>query len=75
MRPAHEHDARTPSPTVLHGVSLTHPTRGRAVIELQPGLVSQGGSVSIDGGAPQPLHAGVQGMTIGADGPVWEPLP
>ncbi len=56
-------------------VTLTHPMRGRAVIEFQRGLVSQGGSVSIDAGAPQPLHAGVQGMTIGADGPVWETLP
>lgn len=55
-------------------LALSHPTRGSAVIVLQKGMDSVGGSVAVNNGAPEPLLERVQGISVGPDGPVWEAL-
>ncbi|UXI70059.1 hypothetical protein [Tahibacter amnicola] len=52
-------------------VQLTHPTRGSATILLNKGMASQGGSVTINGGAPVALISGLQGISVTPAGPVW----
>jgi hypothetical protein len=56
-------------------ISLSHPTRGSATVVLLKGMDSLGGSVAFGAQAAQPLNAGVQGITVTADGPVWETVP
>lgn len=53
-------------------IQLTGPNAHSATITLIKGMASTGGSVAIDGGAAQPLRVDVQGITVTADGPVWD---
>lgn len=46
-----------------------------ADVTIERGMQSTGGSVTLDGGAAQPLRANVQQMSVGPDGPVWEAAP
>jgi hypothetical protein len=55
-------------------VQLSHPVQGTASIVLQKGMLSQGGSVAIGAAAPVALNAGMQGISVGSDGPVWAGL-
>lgn len=55
-------------------LTLSHPTRGSATVVLNKGMDSTGGSIAINGGALQPLLERVQGISVGANGPVWESL-
>ena len=60
-------------------LTLTHPTRGTAVIRLNKGMVSSGGSFGFTptpGGTPSeaqttPLADTVQQVSVGDTGPVW----
>jgi hypothetical protein len=58
-------------------VTLTHPTLGSAVVKLQKGPLSAGGSVAYAAtGAPtafQDLTTFVSNVTVTDDGPVWTP--
>lgn len=54
-------------------LSLSHPVLGNATVVLEKGMSSAGGSVRIGDGPAQPLYAGVQGITVAAQGPVWSP--
>ncbi|WP_237078133.1 Ig-like domain-containing protein [Myxococcus xanthus] len=62
--------------TTAYSVTLSHPTRGSAVVRFEKGIESTGGSFgyAASGAAtPAPLRAGVQGMTVTPSGPVWGP--
>jgi hypothetical protein len=53
-------------------LDLAHPTRGTATVILQKGMVSTGGSVSINGAPAVALSETVQPIAVTDDGPVWE---
>ncbi|HVY46804.1 MAG TPA: hypothetical protein VHB21_13045, partial [Minicystis sp.] len=57
-------------------VTLAHPTNGTAVVVLQKGAASAGGSFGYAAnGAPTmaPLRGDVQAIHVGVDGPYWSP--
>lgn len=56
-------------------ISISHPSRGSAIVVLLKGMQSLAGSISIDGGAAQALNDGVQGIQVTSAGPVWETVP
>jgi hypothetical protein len=51
-------------------LTLTHPTLGTATVVFEKTAATSGGSVSV-GGQVFPLGAGMQTMTVGANGPTW----
>jgi hypothetical protein len=53
-------------------LALNHPARGTAVVILQKGMTSLGGSVQVNGFAPVPLSESVQGIRVSSIGPEWE---
>ncbi|WXH27083.1 hypothetical protein WA016_00994 [Myxococcus stipitatus] len=57
-------------------VTMTHPTRGTAVVSFEKGIQSTGGTFGYAAtgmATPAPLRAGVQAMTVTGNGPVWAP--
>jgi parallel beta-helix repeat protein len=52
-------------------LTLSHPTQGRAVIVLNKGMTSSGGTISINGAVAQSLANGVQTLSVTDNGPVW----
>ena len=60
-------------------VTITHPTKGGAVVVFNKGMVSSGGGVGYAAsGLPStvtPLTAGVQGIKVTDNGPVWDGMP
>jgi hypothetical protein len=56
-------------------ISISHPSRGSAIVVLLKGMQSLAGSISIDGGAAQALNDGVQGIQVTSAGPVWATVP
>lgn len=56
-------------------ITLSQPQKGRAVIVLQKGETSAGGSISLNGGSAQALATTVQGMLVQNTGPLWGGAP
>jgi hypothetical protein len=58
-------------------LTLTHPTKGTAVVTFNKGIESRGGSFGYAAsGVPttaMALRSSVQPMTVTASGPVWGP--
>ncbi|MCE9666341.1 Ig-like domain-containing protein [Myxococcus stipitatus] len=62
--------------STTYTVTMTHPTRGSAVVQFEKGIASTGGSFgyAASGAVTQaPLRASVQPMTVTLNGPVWGP--
>jgi len=55
-------------------LQLSHPVLGNATVNLPKGMVSQGGNITIGAGSTTLLNPFVQGFSVTADGPVWEPF-
>lgn len=56
-------------------ISLQHPERGSASVQLARGMSSRGGSVSLNGAAASGLNDEVQTLSVDRDGPRWQRLP
>jgi hypothetical protein len=56
-------------------LTLSHPVRGTAVVGLNKGMDSIGGTIAVGDAAAQPLSHAVQGIHVGDDGPVWHREP
>lgn len=54
-------------------LTLGDAVQGTVSLLLQKGMASQGGSLTFGAAAPVALYAGVQGISVNAEGPVWAP--
>jgi len=52
-------------------VTLSHPTGGSATLVFAKGMVSTGGTVTLNGGTPRALYTGVQNVQVTQNGPTW----
>ncbi|QSQ17050.1 DNRLRE domain-containing protein [Myxococcus landrumensis] len=62
--------------STTYTVTMTHPTRGTAVVSFEKGIQSTGGSFGYAAtgmATPSPLRTSVQAMTVSGNGPVWAP--
>ncbi|WP_426732343.1 Ig-like domain-containing protein [Myxococcus faecalis] len=62
--------------STAYTVTMTHPTRGSAVVRFDKGIQSTGGAFGYAASGAvtlTPLRSGVQGMSVTPSGPVWEP--
>ncbi|MCP3097306.1 Ig-like domain-containing protein [Myxococcus sp. K15C18031901] len=62
--------------STTYTVTMSHPTRGSAVVQLEKGITSTGGSFGYAASGPvtlAPLRTTVQPMSVTGSGPVWGP--